>query len=274
MSQKKKKTNKQLKQDRQISRDKRNLLRKEVIENFSSQTNDEAFHIIFISKETENMERILFNVTTLSNGFLINLPIITMQMIKECENQTYKGIILHHFGIESDNITLVDGTNLLIVKDFRIVYNIKNLIELIVRPYNEYTWYDNNCITTLYGERIFNGKKLKEFFISSNDLESSFVFQDTITEILLYRIKRKKINGTAFLNNYLGRFYKATGIETGNRQKRNNSFSWSTFLSLLAKDDQRLNEILANERNEIDELLSGDDSGPQRLVLQPPKKDD
>ena len=53
-----------------------------------------------------------------------------------------------------------------------------------MHPYNEYTWYDNNCITTLHGERILRGKKLNDFFISSNDLEDFFVFQDTITEII------------------------------------------------------------------------------------------
>ncbi len=51
-----------------------------------------------------------------------------------------KGLILHYFGIESNNIQLIDGTNLLIIENFTVVNNIKNLIELIIRPYNEYIW--------------------------------------------------------------------------------------------------------------------------------------
>ena len=43
-------------------------------------------------------------------------------------------------------------------------------------------------------------------------------------------------------------------IETGNRQKQNNSVSWSTFYSLLPKDDQKLNEMLAHEFNELNEF--------------------
>ncbi len=193
MSKKKKKTDKQLKRDRQISRDKRNALRREVKENVSLHRSGEVFHIIFISKETENMEKTLFNISPLSNGYLINLPIITMQMINEWEYKTPKEIILYYFGIESDNIRLIDGTNLLIIKDFTVVNNIKNLVVLIVRPYNEYTWYDNNCVTTLNGERIFKGIQLKYYFIAKTDLKNFYVFQDTITEILLYRIRENKM---------------------------------------------------------------------------------
>lgn len=268
MGQKKKKTNQQLKHDRQISRDKRNTLRREVKENVLLHRNNEVFHIMFISKETENMEKMLFDISTISDGYLINLPIITMQMINECEDKTPRGLILHYFGIAADSIQLIDGTNLVIVKNFTVVNNIKHLVELIVRPYNEYTWYDNNCVTTLYGERIFKGIKLTDFFVIGNDLESLFVFQDTITEILFYRIKENKINGIEFLDSYLGIFYKKFGVETGKRKKRTDSVGWSTFYKLVAKDDQRLNEILANEKNEIYELLSGDDSSPRKLMLQ------
>lgn len=269
MSKKKKKTNQQLNHDRQISRDKRNALRKEIKENVSLHRNSEVFHIMFISKETENMEKMLLNVSSLSNGYLINLPIITMQMIDECEDKTPKGLILHYFGIASDSIQLIDGTNLLIVKDFTVVSKSKDLVEFMVRPYNEYTWYDSNCATTLYGERIFKGKKLKDFFVTTrNDLDNFFVFQDTITEIIIYRIRENKINGNEFLNSYLGVFYKSAGVETGNRKKRIDSAGWSTFYRLIAKDDQRLNEILANEENEIRRLLSDDDSSPKKLVLQ------
>lgn len=268
MSKKRKELDKQLKHDRQISRDKRNSLRKEIKENVSLHRNNEVFHIIFISKETKNMEKILFDMFPLSNGYLINIPIITTQMINECEDKTPKGAILQYFGIESDSIQLIDGTNLIIVKNFRIINNFKNLIELIVCPYNEYTWYDNNCITTLYGERIFKGQKLKDFFATRNDLERLFVFQDTITEILLYRIIQNKISGNEFLNSYCGSFYKSTDIETGNKKKQNGFVGWSALYKLIAEDDERLNEILANEENEIHELLSDDDSNPRKLILR------
>ena len=115
MSKKRKRTDRQLRHDRQISRDKRNTLRKEIKDNVSLHRNNEVFHILFISKETKNMEKILFDEFALSSGYLINLPIITMQMINECEDKTQSGLILHYFGIESDDIQLIDGTNLLIV---------------------------------------------------------------------------------------------------------------------------------------------------------------
>lgn len=273
MSKKKKKTDKQLKHDRQISRDKRNTLRREIKENVSLHRNSEVFHILFISKETENMEKVLFNISKLDkSGYLINLPIITQAMINNFENKNPKDLILHYFGVESDNIELIEGTNLLIVKDLKVVNNIENLVEIMIRPYNEYTWYDNNCVTTLYGERIFKGEKLKDFFVVGNDIESIFVFQDTITEILIYRIKENKINGNDFLNSYIGIFFHTSNIECGNRKKHNNSVGWATLYNLIAKDDERLNQILANEKNEIQELLSDSTSGNTKKLTLISKK--
>lgn len=263
MSNKKKKSNKQLKHDRQISRNKRNSLRREIRENVSLHRNNEVFHVLFISKETENMEKVLFNMTALEKtGHLINLPIITQSMIDECEKKLPNELISHYFGIESDNIELIEGTNLLIVKNLTVVNNKKDLVEIIIRPYNEYTWYDNNCITTLYGERIFKGKKLKDFFVARNDIDNVYVFQDTITEILIYRIKENKIDGNDFLDNYIG--FNEFGIECGNRKKYTDSVGWSTLCNLMTRDGERLNKILANE---INELSNDYDSGSNQKKL-------
>lgn len=266
MAKKGKKSNEQLKRDRQISRDRRNSLRREIRENVSLHRNNEVLHVLFISKESENMEKVIFNMTRLEdNGHLINLPVITQTMIDECERKSLKDVILHHFGIESDNIELIEGTNLLIVKNFKVVDKKKDLAEIITRPYNEYTWYDHNCITTLYGERVFKGKKLKDFFVVGNDINNIYVFQDTITEILIYRIKEHKIDGNGFLNSYIG--YREFGIECGNRKKYKDSTGWSTVYKLLASEDERLNKILANEANEIKELLNDNDSGSNQKKL-------
>lgn len=255
MSKKRRKSDEQLKRDRQISRDKRNALRKEIRENVSLHRNNEVFHVLFISRETENMEKVLFNMTVLEKcGHLINLPIITQSMIDECEEKSPNELILYYFGIKSDDIELIDGTNLLIVKNLTVVNNKKGLVEIMIRPYNEYTWYDNKCITTLYGERIFKGTKLKDFFVAVNDIESVYVFQDTITEILIYRSKENKIDGNDFLNRYMG--YKSLGIECGNKKKYTSSAGWSTLHNLMASDDEELNKILVNETNEINQLLN------------------
>lgn len=259
-----KKKKEKLNRDRQISRDRRNSLRRQIRDNVSAHRNNQVLHVLFISKETENMEKVLFAMATLEKeGYLINLPIIPKE-----DDKDFKKLILLHWGIEAQDFELIEGTNLLVVKDFSIVDNKENLVEIMVRPYNEYTWYDNKCETTLYGERIFRGKKLKDFFVVKNDLEDVFVFQDTITEILLYRIKEQKINGNDFLNSYRG--FEFFGIECGNRKKHTDTAGWSTLYNLLAQDDKELQRILANEKNEIRELSDNDSEilNPKRLLCE------
>lgn len=253
MSKKRKKSDKELKRDRQISRDKRNALRRSVKDNTLLNMKSDVFQIIFISKETDNMEKILFSVNPISDEYLLDLPIITSQMINECEDKTPKGLILYYFGIESDNIEKIDGTNLIVVKDFSAVNNIQNLKELIVRQYYDFSWYDNNCTTTLFGRRIFKGKKLKDFFFTKNNLNNFVIFQDTLSKIILYRIKANKISENEFTYSYFG----------SNQFKRNNSIDFRP----LGINRATLREQLRAEKRELFELLNDDDSPARKLNL-------
>ena len=251
---KNKKSKKDLKIDRQISRNRRNELRNKIRENVELHRNNTTYHILFISKETENMEKILFNLDYLKNyGYLINLPIITQEMINEYDgNKNFNELILHYFGIESNYVQQIEGTNLIIVKDFKIINNSQNLMEFITRFYNQYSWFDNNCVTTLYGEKIFKGDKLKDFFMSKINLNNYYIFQDTLVEIILYRIVAGKIDKNEFLSRYFGTFFNDLGVMTG--FKKRSVYSRTMEDRFFESCDEELNAIKENEKLELENL--------------------
>lgn len=156
-----------LKQDRQISRNYRNELRRKILENVKIHRTPNTYHLLFIEKETDNMEKVLLKFTMIDKDkHLINLPIINEEMIRKCAGMNAKELIFYYFGIDAQSISVIDGTNLVIIKDFTVINNIENLTDVIIRPYNEYTWYNSNCATTLFGERIFRSKQLNKFFFT------------------------------------------------------------------------------------------------------------
>lgn len=70
-----------------------------------------------------------------------------------------------------------------------------------MRPYNLNTWY-NGDTTTLNGFRVYKGNKLKTFFHINDNLGKTYIFYDTLLEILLYRSMMGKIRYQDLLSDY------------------------------------------------------------------------
>lgn len=254
-----KKTREQLDRDRQISRNSRNSLRKEI----SDAVNTGIYTIIFVDKETDNMEKIMFTIKPLRNGdYLLDLPTISLDNIKEYnkghikENNECKAIttlseeeekrmkyyniqhmLLCMYGIYSKSIGIIedDYNKLIIVKDFNIVHNKQNLLNLIVRPYNKYTWFHDNCLTTFHQRRVYKGSNLKDYFDYHKYMENMLMLDETILNILEYRNRENKIMSYKF----------------SRKQPKTGYSNWGTgYMALIKKEDKRLHAILKGEYEE------------------------
>ena len=74
----------QLKKDRQLSRDKRNNLRKSTRVTLTDSLKDDSVHIIPIISETEHMERVLLEKRKLNEqNTILTLPVLTSEMLKK-----------------------------------------------------------------------------------------------------------------------------------------------------------------------------------------------
>lgn len=252
MSKSRRERNKMLKNDRQISRDRRNSIRKSIIDNIELLKQDNCFQFLFICSETKNMEQILIKLTPMdNNNYLINLPFATLE--GNCNDR--KKFILDNFGIESDDIYMIPYTRLIVVKNFIVKSNPHDLSSVNVRPYNEYTWFNDDCPTTLNGVRIWNGRNLKEYFTMSNEHNNVYLYQDILTEILLYRMDNKKINPNYFKDTYFGVFRNVFGFECGLRQKASGTGGYTyTLNKFIEMNDPYIKEIFKDELNEIIEL--------------------
>lgn len=244
--------NKKLKKDRQISRDKRNSIRKSIIDNIELLKQDNCFHFLFICSETKNMEQILIKLTPIeNNNYLINLPFATLE--DNCNDR--KKFVLDNFGIESDDIYMIPYTRLIVVKDFIVKSNPQDLASINVRPYNEYTWFNDDCPTTLNGVRIWSGRNLTNYFTVSAEHKDIYLYQDILSEILLYRMNAKKINPNSFKDTYFGELRHEFGFESGLRQKSSGTGCYTYSLNKLCEiSDPKTKEIFKNELNEIIEL--------------------
>ena len=64
--------------------------------------NPNTYHLLFIEKETDNMEKILLKFSLIEKDkYLINLPIITEDMIEKYKEKNAQELIFHYFGIEA-----------------------------------------------------------------------------------------------------------------------------------------------------------------------------
>ncbi len=207
-----------LKRDRKISRDNRNSLRRQVI----NATLKSLYTIIFADNETENMEKILFSITPLNKeDYLVDLPqitteklneyykayirennidqaLITEEEVKETKYLTMQHMILAIYGIYAREIAILEEEKIIIVKNFRVVDNKENLLDLIVRPYNGITWYGDNSVTTIGGKGVYKGKGLKPIFRIRQFMENFVITQDTIADLAYYKEHQGKVEGAVF----------------------------------------------------------------------------
>lgn len=243
--QRKKKKMQQERRARAISRDLRNYVRSSINPYYDAFRNLTDKHLLFVIKDTENMERILFQKNNIGRGItLLSLPSVDDNMIEAylqnsksqkksksfqlatLGNEAINDITSFYFGVRSDEIT--DLSNLVIFRNCKLIGHRNSLIPLNVRPYNLNTWYCDDT-TTLHGYRIYKGNKLKTFFHIDGELGKTYVFHDTLMEILLYRSMMGKIRIQDLLSD---------SAELGRRQ----------LLSMRG-----LYEIIATNKDEIQE---------------------
>lgn len=251
--QKKKKKMQQERRVRAISRDLRNYVRSSIKPYYDAFRNLTDKHLLFVIKDTENMERILFQKNKIGRGItLLSLPSIDDNMIEEylqnsrfqkksnrfqlatLGNEAINGLTSFYFGVSSDEIT--DLSNLIIFRNCKLIGHRDNLIPLNVRPYNLNTWYCNDT-TTLHGYRIYKGNKLKTFFRIDGELGKTYVFHDTLMEILLYRSLRGKIRIQDLLSD---------SAELSRRQ----FLSMGGLYQIIATNEDEIQERFAHEWQE------------------------
>lgn len=217
--QKKKRIIKQRKQAHEISRENRKYVRKKIEPYYKAFREFKDKHLLFVLKDTENMERIILQKNDIGKGLvLLTLPVINEEMIdqylsdlpsgetKDCSlanlnNSAVNGLINYYFSVNSENIKDSPETNMMIFRDCKIVGRQDNLVVLNVRPYDLNTWY-NNETTTINGVKVYKGNKLKTFFKIDENLGKTYIFHDTIMEILLYKAMMGKIKYEKLLSDH------------------------------------------------------------------------
>ena len=229
---KRKRDQKQKRKAHAISREKRNYVRRKISPYYEAFRRYNNKHLLIVLKDTENMEKILFQTHPLGRGMtLISLPAISEEMIQEYlalaprektsvtavsadDKEAINGFASHFFGVRANDIMDVPESNMLVMRQCQITNRRDGLVPLNVRPYNTYTWYTNEA-TTLRGFRVYSGKQLKRFFgMDGQDVSKTYVFQDTLSEILVYRAMRGKLKlGDVAIDHEL--YAKRSAISTG-----------------------------------------------------------
>ena len=217
--QKKKRIIKQRRQAHAISRENRKYVRKKIEPYYDAFRQFKDKHLLFVLKDTNNMERILLQKNDIGKGItLLTLPVINEDMITQYlsdvtseegtyfslsndNNQALNGLINYYYSVSSCEITDCPQTNMIFFRNCKLLRARDNLVPLNVRPYNLNTWY-NSETTTINGVKVYKGKKLKTFFEIDENLGKTYIFHDTIMEILLYKAMMGKIKYEDLLSDH------------------------------------------------------------------------
>lgn len=255
--QKKKRAIKQKRQTQAISRQNRKYVRKKIEPYYNNFREYKDKHLLFVIKDTNNMEKILLQKNDIGNGLtLLTLPVINEDMINRYltdvplekvkssslsvdNNETLNELINYYYSVKSDYITDNPQANMTIFRNCKLLGSKDNLVALNVRPYNLNTWY-NGEITSINGVKVYKGKKLKTFFQIDENLGKTYVFHDTIMELLLYKAMMGKIRLEDLL------------VDTKMLAKRGNLFS--ELYAIMATDEEEIYHRFENEKKEEEEL--------------------
>ena len=217
--QKKKKIIKQRRQAQAISRENRKYVRKKIEPYYDAFRQFKDKHLLFVLKDTDNMERILLQKNDIGKGLtLLTLPVINEDMITQYlndvpseeatnfslsndNNQALKGLINYYYSVSSDEIKDNPQANMMFFRNCKLLGTQDSLVPLNVRPYNLNTWY-NSETTTINGVKVYKGNKLKTFFKIDENLGKTYIFHDTIMEILLYKAMMGKIKYEDLLSDH------------------------------------------------------------------------
>lgn len=165
------------------------------------------------------MKRILLQKNDIGKGLtLLTIPVINEDMITHYlndvpseeatnfslsndNNQALKGLINYYYSVSSDEIKDNPQANMMFFRNCKLLGTQDSLVSLNVRPYNLNTWY-NSETTTINGVKVYKGNKLKTFFKIDENLGKTYIFHDTIMEILLYKAMMGKIKYEDLLSDH------------------------------------------------------------------------
>ena len=243
-----------------VGREKRKYVRQKIKPYYEAFRDLQHKHLLFVLKDTDNMEKVLFQKNDLGHGVtLLTLPYITKDMIEEYldtfkknnsageeissdNNEALNSLIKYWFSVTSDEQKDLPQANMMVFRNCNIHQKRPNLIALNVRPYDLNTWFSEEHTTVGNGTRVFKGKKLQTFFHIDGDLGNTYVFHDTITELLLYKAMMKKIDF---------RILQADHYVLARKHLIN---SFGSFYIALTSDDKEIFERFKKEREEAIEL--------------------
>ena len=243
-----------------IGREKRNYVRQKIRPYYESFRDFKDKHLLFVIRDTDNMEKVLFQKNDLGHGAtLLTLPYINKEMIEEYldtfkknnrageemssdNNEALNSLIKYWFSVTSDEQKDLPQANMMVFRNCKIHQKRPNLIALNVRPYDLNTWFSEEHTTVGNGTRVFKGKKLQTFFHIEGNLGNTYVFHDTITELLLYKAMMKKIDF---------RILQADHFVLARKHLIN---SFGPFYMALTSDDEELFKRFENEQKEASEL--------------------
>lgn len=253
-----KRRKKEKREKQAISRKYRNEIRKSIRPYFEAFRKYAGKNLLFVMKDTENMECILLQEVDLGNGrILLTLPVITEDMINEylqsvtqqpstessianLDDTAMNDLIEHYYSVRPGCSIDNEYANIMVLRECKVTGNYGNLVPLTVRPYNVNKWYSDE-FSTLGGFRIYKGNKLTTFF-KIDDIENytkTFIFHDTIAMIIVYKAMMGKIKVQSAIEDL-----------SSMSKKR---FS-SSLYQILATDFTELFERFKNEKAESDEL--------------------
>ena len=255
--QKRKRILKQKRHAQAISRETRKYVRKKIEPYYNNFRQFKDKHLLFVLKDTDNMERILLQKNDIGKGLtLLTLPVINEDMINQyvsnvpreestqvsltnASNEALNGLINYYYSVSSDEITDNTQANMMIFRNCRLLGSQDNLVPLNVRPYDLNTWY-NSETTTINGVKVYKGNKLKTFFKIDENLGKTYIFHDTIMEILLYKAMMGKIRYQDLLSDHQM------------LAKRGNLFSG--LYAIMATNEDEIQQRFKREQQEDNEL--------------------
>ena len=235
---------KQLKIDRQISRNKRSEKRRTVFSVQKGQNCSNDIKIIFVIDETDNNEKVLLQRVNLDNGmYCLELPTITQDQVLENQGLGVRTIIKKEFGVDAETFIPLPDKRIIVVKNIKA--NESDLVSMVVRTYNESTWFNADVLTTVDAVPFYCGEDTDIYLASPNNLGNVVVSGNLLYKILDYRVSSGKIQSYKKFTSYGG---------TGLRMHGPTHYVWTlTNNEVMSK--------LEKEESEVQHLLFGDRVG-------------
>ena len=243
-----------------VGREKRKYVRQKIKPYYEAFRDLQHKHLLFVLKDTDNMEKVLFQKNDLGHGVtLLTLPYITKDMIEEYldafasnnkagtelsqdDNARLNGLMKYWFSVNANEQKDLPEVNMMVFRNCKVFEKRPNLVALNVRPYDLNTWYSEETTTVGNGTRVFKGEKLNTFFHIEGNLGNTYVFQDTITELLLYKSMMGKIE------------YNQLQADHFSLAKRHFLDSFKSIYLVLATDEDELFKRFSNEEKETRDL--------------------